>query len=211
MLPCRRNRSPNAVNCSYRNSGKMAAKRKTSKLARALEKDLQGERVIYRNFQEGKISVLRDNRDKYYSAVPGFRSRGKALKTVAVSALVIIASLFYLQKEKSGEQELTISTWIASATSKASTAFQGIRHNPVGNKAIISQVEDDAGSSPCMLKKSSYGTTNFSFDGELRFARKCLGVKRGSIYCWNDRQGVTHFSTTGFPENEYYSPNWVKY
>ncbi len=201
----------------------MAAKRKTSKLARALEKDLQGERVIYRNFQEGKISVLRDNRDKYYSAVPGFRSRGKALKTVAVSVLVIAAILFYLQKEKSGGQELTISTWVASAISKASTAFQGTRHIPVGKKAnlsaiyrqksqaIMSPVEDDAGSSPCMLKKSSYGTTNFSFDGELRFARKCLGVKGGSIYCWNDRQGVTHFSTTGFPEKGYFSPNWVKY
>jgi len=201
----------------------MAAKRKTSKLARALEKDLQGERVIYRNFQEGKISVLRDNREKYYSAVPRFRTRGKALKAIAVSVLVIAVSLLYFQKEKSGEQGLTIPTWMASATSKASTAVQVVRQAPVENKAplsavhplkaqtTISPVEDDADSSPCMLKKSSYGTTEFSFDGELRFARKCLGVKGGSIYCWNDRQGVTYFSTTGFPEKVYFSPNWVKY
>ncbi|HHB76945.1 MAG TPA: hypothetical protein ENK84_10460 [Desulfobulbus sp.] len=201
----------------------MAAKRKTSKLVRALEKDLQGERVIYRDFQEGKISVLRDNRDKYYSAVPRFRGRGKALNTVAVSVLVIAASLLYFQIEKSGEQGRTIPTWMASATSKASTAVQVLRQTSVGNKAplssvhppkaqtTIASVEDGSGASPCMLKKSSYGTTKFSFDGELRFARRCLGVKRGSIYCWNDRKGVTHFSTTGFPENEYYSPNWVKY
>ncbi len=201
----------------------MAAKHKISKLARALEKDLQGERVIYRNFQEGKISVLRDNRDKYYSAVSGFRNRGKALNIVMVSVLAIAASLLYFQREKSGEQRLTIPTWMASAPSKASTAVRVVRQTPVENipplstihspkaRTVISPVEDGAGSSPCMLKKSSYGTTKFSFDGELRFARRCLGVKGGSIYCWNDRQGVTHFSTTGFPENEYYSPNWVKY
>ncbi len=201
----------------------MAAKRKTSKLARALEKDLQGERVIYRNFQEGKISVLRDSRGKYYSAVPRFRSRGRVLKTVVVSVLVIASSLLYFHKEKSGDQGLMLSAWMATAKSKALTATQGIRQTPSENKtplstvppkktqARISPVRDADTSSPCMLKKSAYGTTEFSFDRELRFARKCLGVKGGSIYCWNDRQGVTYFSTTGFPEKEYFSPNWVKY
>ncbi len=147
----------------------MAANRKTSKLARVLVKDLQGEQVIYRNFQEGKISVLRDNRDKYFSAVPGFQGRQKVLKIVTITVLVVALSLFYFQKKRSGEQGLVCSTWLDSITSKTLTVTPVFQQSSVGKKtflapshlpathAIITSMKDAVSSSPCMLKKSSYG------------------------------------------------------
>ncbi len=201
----------------------MAASRKTSKLARALEKDLQGGQVVYRHFQEGKISILRDSRDRYFTAVSGPWSQKRALKLVAISILVVASGLLYFKQEESEKREPVNVNRMTSVTSMTAKASQGIRQTfqkntphlsgmPSGKtETHISQVQGVANASPCMLKKSSYGTAQFSFDRELRFARKCLGVTGGSIYCWNDRQGITHFSTTGFPEKEYFSPNWVKY
>ncbi len=203
----------------------MAAKGKTSKLARALEKDLQGEQVVYRNFQEGKISILKDNRDRYYSAaVSSFRAREKVWKALVPLLLVTMSIFLYLQQDKGGGLPKPVATWLATAKSMVPTLAQVTDQAPVNDAKIahpqtipakirtgVPEGVETSGTSPCMLRKSSYGTRGFSFDRELQFARNCLGAGNGSIYSWNDRQGITHFSTTGFPEKEYFSPNWVKY
>lgn len=203
----------------------MAAKGKTSKLARALEKDLQGDQVVYRNFQEGKISILRDNRDRYYSAaVPSFWAREKVWKALGLLLLVTMSIFLYLQQDKADDLPKPLATWIATAKSIVPTLAQATGQPTVNDEKIahpqtipakiqtgVPEVAETNGTSLCMLRKTSYGTRVFSFDRELQFARNCLGVSTGSIYSWNDSQGITHFSTTGFPEKEYFSPNWVKY
>ncbi len=196
----------------------MKAHGKTSKLARALEKDLQGDQVVYKHFQEGKISISGDRRGRH-SAVDSPWNRAGIWKVFALLVLLILSAAILEKKYKNhvvikhpvnqGRTAKMVAMNVPAVTNNQNAASVSPKSRPV--IATRMQVKIKPERSPCMLRESSYGTVTFSFDRELQFARNCLGVSSGSIYSWNDLQGITHFSTTGFPEEGYFSPKWVKY
>jgi len=192
----------------------MTEKGPTSKLTRALAKDLQGERVVYRNFKEGEISILRSDRKKRLVARRGFFGWGLLWKIVFVIFVMNMSMLFYFKGYKNVGITKGLNGWIAAVKiivpDRENPSQLVVATDDTGQqkKLPVVKKKDDAA---CMIKKSPYGNVSFSLEKELRFAKSCLQVNSEKIYCWDDEQGITHFSNTGFPLKGYFFPKWVKH
>jgi hypothetical protein len=191
----------------------MAADKRQSKLSRALARDLAGEGLVRRNFREGELSVERDLKERPERP---FFTRNRWL--LVVGALFFLAAPLVRQDVFPVNFSSLIS--VLQQTGSKPEQRQAATASPIqvehsASTASTSHGEDTGEwgmpKGECMMRKSAYGNSAFSFDQELRFARSCLGVTTGMIYCWNDAEGITHFSTSGFPDQENISMNWVKY
>jgi hypothetical protein len=191
----------------------MAADKRQSKLSRALARDLAGEGLVRRNFREGELSVERDLKEQPEKS---FFTRNRWL--------LVVGAVFFLAVSlvRQGTFPVHFSSLVSGLRQSGSEPgqHQAVTASPLKAEhsvrtASTSHSEDTGEKGmpkgECMMRKSAYGNSAFSFDQELRFARACLGVTAGMIYCWNDAEGITHFSTSGFPDQENISMNWVKY
>jgi hypothetical protein len=193
----------------------MAEKGNTSKLARALSKDLQGERVVYRNFKEGEISILRDGKKKNLAARRGFFAWSFLWKIVLLIFFFNMSAFLYFEEYKDVELTKDLTGWADASKNNVSVKERTPEivvvkaDKTVGQKQLFSVGKSDE--LACMLKKSAYGNTTFTMKKEFQFAENCLQTNGEKIYCWDDAQGVTHFSNKGFPASGSFFPNWVKY
>ncbi len=193
----------------------MAGQDNTSKLARALAKDLHGERVIYRNFKEGEISILRDENKRQRFSRRGFFGWGLLWKIVLVIFIMNISMVLYFKKYKQvgiaeGLNGLMASTKTIVPDKVQAPQLAAVKADSASRLKKILTVNKSEDSA-CMFKKSSYGNTSFTLEKEFQFARSCLQVNSKKIFCWDDEHGITHFSNKGFPSTGYFSPNWIKY
>ena len=153
----------------------MKAHGKTSKLARALEKDLQGDQVVYKHFQEGKISISGDRRGRHSSAVDSPWNRAGIWKVFALLVLLILSAAILEKKYKNhvlikhpvnqGRTAKMVAMNVPAVTNNQNAASVSPKSRPV--IATRMQVKIKPERSPCMLRESSYGTVTFSFDREL--------------------------------------------
>jgi hypothetical protein len=193
----------------------MAGKGNTSKLARALAKDLRGEQVIYRNFKEGEISILRDENKKNRVSRRGFFGWGLLWKIVLVIFIINISMFLYFKEYKHVGITKGLNGLMATAKTIVPDKVQTTRLIAVKadnasrqEKILTVKKGEDAA---CMFKKSAYGNTGFTLEKEFHFARSCLQANSKKIYCWDDEQGITHFSNKGFPSAGYFLPKWVRH
>ncbi len=192
----------------------MTAARQQSKLSRALARDLAGEGLVRRNFREGELSVERDRKERPERP---FFTRTRSLLLVAAVFLLAVPLLrqgtlpkrFSSLVSSSRQTNSTPGQYQAATTASHPKAEQSV--STASTRHTAGTGDRGVAEGECMMRKSAYGNGEFSFDKELRFARDCLGVTAGMIYCWNDADGITHFSTTGFPDKGTVSMNWVKY